>query len=229
MKHIGNLSPAPGSKHKKKRIGRGEGSGYGGTSTKGHKGQKSRSGVSLGAAFEGGQMPLNRRVPKFGFWNPFRVEYQTLNLGTVQKLAEKYNFKNKIGFDELIDLKIVSSKRRPLKILGDGDYNLGLEISAHKFSKSALEKIETAGGKALVIQWDIPKKPKTVSEIPETPESDETLAEAEPAEAKQTEAPEATQDKFESESSAEIKPDDESSESDQDDEQKSNNEEGAQR
>lgn len=150
MKHIGNLTYAKGAKTKKKRIARGQGSGYGGTSTKGHKGQKSRSGAKIGVGFEGGQMPINRRVPKFGFHNPFRTEYQFVNVGRLQELADSNKIQGKVDFDTLIELGVINSKRKPLKILGEGELTTALEIAAHKFTKSAKEKIESAGGTVTV-------------------------------------------------------------------------------
>lgn len=147
MKHIGNIKYATGAKSKKKRIGRGPGSGYGGTSTKGHKGQKSRAGVKIGIAFEGGQMPLNRRVPKFGFFNPFRVEFQAVNVGRLQELSDNGKLDgNKVDFDVLYNLGVINKKKQPLKILGNGEITTALEVNAHSFSKSAKEKIESAGG-----------------------------------------------------------------------------------
>lgn len=151
MKHIGNLKYADGAKHKSKRIGRGVGSGHGGTSTKGHKGQKSRSGATVRIGFEGGQMPLNRRLPKFGFFNKFRVEYQIVNLDTLQRLADENKFEaNKVDFDTLINLGVISKKRVPLKILGNGELTAALEVTAHGFSRTAKEKIESVGGKVTV-------------------------------------------------------------------------------
>jgi len=149
MKHIGNLKKAEGSTHKKKRIGRGPGSGHGGTSTRGHKGQKSRSGAKIPRYFEGGQMPLNRRLPKFGFTNPFRVEYQVINVGTLQKLLDDKRIQDKVSFEELFQLGVISKARMPLKILGSGEIQSSIEISAHAFSESAKQKIESAGGKAI--------------------------------------------------------------------------------
>ncbi len=149
MKHIGNLKKAEGSTHSKKRIGRGPGSGHGGTSTRGHKGQKSRSGAKIPRYFEGGQMPLNRRLPKFGFTNPFRVEYQVVNVGTLQQLLDDKRIENKISYEDLFQLGIISKSRMPLKILGSGEIHSSIEISAHAFSESAKQKIESAGGKAI--------------------------------------------------------------------------------
>lgn len=149
MKHIGNLFKAEGSTHSKKRIGRGPGSGHGGTSTRGHKGQKSRAGAKIPRFFEGGQMPMNRRLPKFGFDNPFRVDYQTVNVGTLQELADNNKIQNKVDFNILMELGVISKSRMPLKILGNGELKASLEVVADKFSNSAKEKIESAGGKAV--------------------------------------------------------------------------------
>ncbi len=148
---LSNLRPAPGSRKKEKRIGRGQGSGHGGTSTRGHKGQKSRSGASIRPWFEGGQMPLIRRIPKRGFRNPFRVEYQIVNLSRLQELIDKGKISPdaKITPELLYEVGAVSKKTLPLKILGDGELKVALEISAHAFSKSALQKIQAIGGKAI--------------------------------------------------------------------------------
>ena len=147
MKHIGNLRYADGAKKKNKRIGRGPGSGHGGTATKGHKGAQSRSGFSQIRGFEGGQMPLNRRVPKFGFKNRFRKDYQIINLSRIQDLFEQNKFKdNNITIDGLYEMGIISSRNIPLKILGDGDLRNPLNIEGHSFSSSAKQKIESAGG-----------------------------------------------------------------------------------
>lgn len=146
MKHIGNLKYAEGSRQKKKRIGRGQGSGHGGTSTKGHKGAQSRSGYASKRGFEGGQMPLSRRVPKFGFRNPFRVEYQVVNLATLQQLADAEQLKGGVvNLETLLELNIINSKT-PFKILGNGDLKTPLNITANKVSESARQKIESAGG-----------------------------------------------------------------------------------
>lgn len=146
MKHIGNLKGSEGARHKKKRIGRGQGSGYGGTSTKGHKGQKSRSGFGQPLGFEGGQMPLNRRIPKFGFNNRSRIEYQVINVGRLQELADSEKISDKVNFDILYGLGILSKKAAPLKILGDGELKTALNVTAHKVTESAKQKIESAGG-----------------------------------------------------------------------------------
>jgi large subunit ribosomal protein L15 len=148
---LSNLKPAPGSRKKEKRIGRGQGSGHGGTSTRGHKGQKSRSGDSIPAWFEGGQMPLIRRIPKRGFRNPFKVEYQVVNLGRLQELVEKGKISAdaKVTPELLYEVGAVSKRTLSVKILGDGELKVALEISAHAFSKSALQKIQAIGGKAV--------------------------------------------------------------------------------
>ncbi len=145
-----NLKPAAGSKGREKRIGRGEGSGHGGTSTRGHKGAQARSGYSRKIGFEGGQMPIQRRLPKFGFTNPNRVEYKGINVSVLQELAEKANLAA-INPDILRDAGYVA-KNEPVKILGNGDLKAGLEVAAHAFSKSAVEKIEAAGGKTVIIE-----------------------------------------------------------------------------
>jgi len=143
---LNNLKPAAGSTKSRKRIGRGEGSGRGGTSTRGHKGQKSRSGYSKKIGFEGGQMPLQRRVPKFGFKNPFRVEYHGINLDTLQKLADEKKVKT-ITPEVLVENGL-ANKSDLVKILGRGELKAKLEISAHGFSKTAISAIEAAGGTA---------------------------------------------------------------------------------
>jgi len=143
---LSNLKPAKGSTSKRKRIGRGQGSGYGGTSTRGHKGQKSRSGYSRKVGFEGGQMPLQRRVPKFGFKNINRKEYKAINIGVLQELADKKNLKD-ITVETLIDAGLVQ-KNAMVKILGDGELKSKLNVKAHAFSKSAVEAIEALEGTA---------------------------------------------------------------------------------
>lgn len=146
MKHVGNLISTEGARHKKKRIGRGQGSGFGGTSTKGHKGQQSRKSYNPPRGFEGGQMPLNRRVPKFGFNNNFRTEYQVVNVGKLQELAENDVIQGKVDFEILYNAGVINKKRMPLKILGNGDLNTALTIIADKVSETAKQKIESAGG-----------------------------------------------------------------------------------
>ncbi len=144
---LSNLKPAEGSVKKRKRIGRGEGSGKGGTSTRGHKGQKSRSGYSKKIGFEGGQMPLQRRVPKFGFKNINRVEYKAINLSDLQLLSEKKGL-DVIDIQALIDAGL-AKKRDLIKVLGKGTLNKKLEVKAHAFSKSAIAAIEAAKGTAV--------------------------------------------------------------------------------
>ena len=142
--NLSNLKPAEGSTKTRKRIGRGAGSGLGGTSTRGHKGAKSRSGYSKKIGFEGGQMPLQRRVPKFGFKNINRVEYKAINISTLQQLAEAQNL-SKIGIEELVNAGFISSSQL-VKILGNGSLTAKLEVSAHAFSKSAEAAIQAVGG-----------------------------------------------------------------------------------
>ncbi len=145
--NLSNLKPASGSTKTRKRIGRGAGSGLGGTSTRGHKGAKSRSGYSKKIGFEGGQMPLQRRVPKFGFKNINRVEYKAINLDTIQKLAEAKGLE-KIGINEFIEAGFISSKHL-VKVLANGTLTAKVEIQAHAFSKSAIAAIEAIGGSAV--------------------------------------------------------------------------------
>ena len=144
---LSNLTPALGSTKTRKRIGRGAGSGLGGTSTRGHKGAKSRSGYKKKIGFEGGQMPLQRRVPKFGFKNINRVEYKAINLDTIQALAETKNLQT-VDINELVNAGFVSSKQL-VKVLGKGTLTAKVEVAAHAFSKSAEAAIEAAGGKVV--------------------------------------------------------------------------------
>ena len=139
-----NLQPAEGSTHSRRRIGRGPGSGLGGTSTRGHKGAKARSGYKKKIGFEGGQMPLQRRVPKSGFKNINRVEYKAINLGVLQTLAESKNL-SVITVQSLIDAGFISSKQL-VKILGNGSLTTKVDVEAHAFSKSAEEAIKALGG-----------------------------------------------------------------------------------
>lgn len=141
---LSSLKPAAGSIHREKRIGRGQGSGRGGTSTRGHKGAKSRSGYSKKIGFEGGQMPLQRRVPKYGFKNINRKEYKAINVGILQALAERDNL-TVIDMEVLVNAGLVS-KNDLVKILGDGNLSVKLEVKAHAFSKSAQAAIESAEG-----------------------------------------------------------------------------------
>ncbi|NDW12876.1 50S ribosomal protein L15 [Bacteroides sp. 214] len=145
--NLSNLKPANGSTKTKKRIGRGAGSGLGGTSTRGHKGAKSRSGYSKKIGFEGGQMPLQRRVPKFGFKNINRVEYRAINLDVIQKMAEA-NGLDKIGLNDFIEAGFISPKQL-VKILGNGALTAKVEVQAHAFSKTSIAAIEAAGGNAV--------------------------------------------------------------------------------
>ena len=149
---LSKLTPAKGSTHSRKRIGRGEGSGKGGTATKGHKGQKSRSGASIPVWFEGGQMPLQRRVPKFGFKNRNRVAYDPVNLSRLAALVEDGRLQDGAAVtpDTLKSLG-VGGKNGRYKILGNGDLGVKLDVSAHAFSASAREKIEAAGGTVTVV------------------------------------------------------------------------------
>lgn len=141
---LSSLKPALGATHHDKRIGRGQGSGHGGTSTKGHKGQKSRSGYSKKVGFEGGQMPLQRRVPKYGFKNINRKEYKAVNIDMIQALAERDNLT--VITPEVLVNAGFASKNSLIKILGDGLLSLKLDITAHAFSKSAQATIEAAQG-----------------------------------------------------------------------------------
>jgi len=141
---LSNLKPAKGSTKNRKRIGRGQGSGTGGTATKGHKGQKSRSGYSRKIGFEGGQMPLQRRVPKFGFKNINRKEYKGINVSTLQELADAKKITD-IDVDVLIEAGL-ARKNSLVKILGNGELKAKLNVKAHAFSKSAVTAIEAAKG-----------------------------------------------------------------------------------
>lgn len=142
--NLSNLKPAEGSTKTRKRIGRGPGSGLGGTSTRGHKGAKSRSGYSKKIGFEGGQMPIQRRLPKFGFKNINRVEYKAINLDTLQRMADASQL-SKIGIEELRNAGFISASQL-VKILGNGSLTAKLEVEAHAFSKSAEAAIQAAGG-----------------------------------------------------------------------------------
>ena len=144
-----NLKPAEGSTHSQRRIGRGPGSGLGGTSTRGHKGAKQRSGYSKKIGFEGGQMPLQRRLPKHGFKNINRVEYKAINIATIQALAEAKNLE-KVGIEDLVAAGFVSSKHL-VKVLGNGELTKKVDVEAHAFSKSAETAIQAAGGTATKI------------------------------------------------------------------------------
>ena len=143
---LNNLKPADGATHSRRRLGRGPGSGLGGTSTRGHKGAKARSGYKNKIGFEGGQMPLQRRLPKFGFKNINRVEYQPVNLSAIQALAEKLNL-TKIGVEELAEAGLVNA-RGLVKILGNGKLTAKVEVVANAFSKTAEAAIQAVGGTA---------------------------------------------------------------------------------
>ncbi len=146
--NLSDLKPPKGAKHTKKRVGRGEGSGSGVTSGRGHKGQKSRSGYHHKRGFEGGQMPLQRRVPKRGFFNKFRVEYAVVNLDT---LADRFAAGTEVTPELLRERRLVRSNAKLVKILARGDIETALTVKAHKFSRKASEKIAAAGGQTEVI------------------------------------------------------------------------------
>lgn len=145
MAELHDLSPAPGSRKNRKRVGRGPGSGTGKTAGRGQKGQKARSGASIPAGFEGGQMPLHRRIPKRGFTNIFRTEYQVVNVRDLDGLE------GDVTPETLKESGLIGSTRKRVKILGEGEISSALQVSAHAFSRSAREKIESAGGSATVI------------------------------------------------------------------------------
>ncbi len=145
--NLNNLHPAEGSTKTRKRIGRGAGSDLGGTSTRGHKGAKSRSGYSKKIGFEGGQMPLQRRVPKFGFKNINRVEYKAINLDVIQTLATANNL-SKVGIEDFVNAGFISTNQL-VKVLGNGSLTTKLDVEAHAFSKSAVAAIEAVGGNAV--------------------------------------------------------------------------------
>jgi large subunit ribosomal protein L15 len=149
--NLSNLQPAEGSVHNQnKRLGRGEGSGKGGTSARGHKGAKSRSGYSKKIGFEGGQMPLQRRVPKFGFKNINRVEYQGINLDTIQMLVDNGVITDSLDLSVIIDTRL-ATKNSLVKILGRGELKSKLKVSAHKFTATAKAAIEAAGGEVVTL------------------------------------------------------------------------------
>jgi large subunit ribosomal protein L15 len=145
---LSNLKPADGAKHSKKRIGRGHGSGQGTQAGRGHKGAQSRSGYSFKRGFEGGQMPLHRRVPKRGFHNPFRVEYAVVNLDT---LSERFEAGTVVTPELLVERGLITKARLRVKVLGRGDVSTQLTVRAHKFSGKAAEKIAAAGGATEII------------------------------------------------------------------------------
>jgi large subunit ribosomal protein L15 len=146
---LSNLKPAKGATKSRKRIARGEGSGHGGTATRGHKGAQSRSGYSKKIGYEGGQMPLIRRVPKFGFNSRNRIEYKAINLSVIESLINENNL-TEISFDTLREYSLVS-KNDKVKILGNGQLTKKITLSAHAFSKSAKAAIENVGGQAIII------------------------------------------------------------------------------
>ena len=149
--NLSNLKPAKGSVQSPgKRVGRGQGSGKGGTATRGHKGAKSRSGYSRKIGFEGGQMPLQRRVPKFGFNNINRKEYQGINLDTIQMLVDNKKIKSALDFNNIVELRL-ARKNELVKILGRGELKTKLKVSAHKFTATAKAAIEAAGGEAITL------------------------------------------------------------------------------
>jgi large subunit ribosomal protein L15 len=147
MDKLSNLKYAEGSRKKRKRIGRGEGSGHGGTATKGMNGQLSRSGAKKKAWFEGGQMPLQRRIPKFGFTNIFRTEYQIVNVNSLQRLADNKAIKDEmLNVENLKKLGLITTIKKPVKVLGKGEIKVKVKIEVNACSNSAKEKIESAGG-----------------------------------------------------------------------------------
>jgi len=148
---LSNLKPAEGSvNNNSKRVGRGQGSGKGGTATRGHKGAKSRSGYSRKIGFEGGQMPLQRRVPKFGFTNINRKEYQGINLDVIQELVDNKKIKGSLDFNSIVELRL-ARKNELVKILGRGELKAKVKVSAHKFTATAKNAIEAAGGEAVIL------------------------------------------------------------------------------
>ena len=147
---LNNLTPATGSTHTSKRLGRGQGSGKGGTSTRGTKGAQARAGYEHKIGFEGGQMPIQRRLPKFGFKNPTRVEYLAVNVSAIEKIAAQFGI-TEIGVDE-IKAAGFAAKNDLIKVLGNGEISTAITVNANAFSKSAVSKIEAAGGKAVVIE-----------------------------------------------------------------------------
>jgi large subunit ribosomal protein L15 len=151
MDILSNLKYAEGSRKKRKRVGRGEGSGHGGQSTKGMNGQRSRSGSKRRAWFEGGQMPLQRRIPKFGFTNIFKETYQVVNLNALQRIANENKIEKVINLEELKNLGLISSTKKPVKILGKGELKTKIDLEVNAVSKSAKEKIESAGGSIKLI------------------------------------------------------------------------------
>lgn len=154
MDILSNLKPAKGSIKKEKRVGRGPGSGHGGTSCRGMNGQKSRSGNKYRPYFEGGQMPLHRRIPKRGFRSPFKIEFQALNLDRLVEFVQKHNLTDQVITPELLyERKAVGSKNKPIKVLGDGEVKIKFDLTVHAISKSAKEKIESVGGTIKLVKF----------------------------------------------------------------------------
>jgi large subunit ribosomal protein L15 len=151
MDILSNLKYAEGSRKKRKRVGRGEGSGHGGQSTRGMNGQRSRSGSKKRSWFEGGQMPLQRRIPKFGFTNIFKETYQVVNLNALQRIADENKIDKVLNIEELKNLGLISSVKKPVKILGKGELKAKITLEVNAISKSAKEKIESAGGSIKLI------------------------------------------------------------------------------
>jgi len=151
MDILSNLKYAEGSRKKRKRVGRGEGSGHGGQATRGMNGQRSRSGSKKRSWFEGGQMPLQRRIPKFGFTNIFKETYQVVNLNALQRIADENKVDKVINIEELKNLGLISSIKKPVKILAKGEIKTKLNLEVNAISKSAKEKIESAGGSIKLI------------------------------------------------------------------------------
>lgn len=151
MDILSNLKYAEGSRKKRKRVGRGEGSGHGGQATRGMNGQRSRSGSKTRAWFEGGQMPLQRRIPKFGFTNIFKETYQVVNLNALQRIANENKIEIVINIEELKKLGLISSTKKPVKILGKGELKAKINLEVNAVSQSAKEKIESAGGSVKLI------------------------------------------------------------------------------
>lgn len=151
MDILSNLKYAEGSRKKRKRVGRGEGSGHGTQATRGMNGQRSRSGSKTRAWFEGGQMPLQRRIPKFGFTNIFKQTYQVVNLNALQRIANENKIEKVINLEELKNLGLISNLKKPVKILGKGELKAKLNLEVNAISQSAKEKIESAGGSIKLI------------------------------------------------------------------------------
>ncbi|MCW8805438.1 MAG: 50S ribosomal protein L15 [Ignavibacteriaceae bacterium] len=151
MDILSNLKYAEGSRKKRKRVGRGEGSGHGGQATRGMNGQRSRSGSKTRAWFEGGQMPLQRRIPKFGFTNIFKETYQVVNLNALQRIANENKIEKVLNLEELKKLGLISSTKKPVKILGKGELKAKINLEVNAVSQSAKEKIESVGGSIKLI------------------------------------------------------------------------------